>query len=108
MGLESISETIIQSIEKPILFLLVCIHVIRSILAHSHLALLQIFEFFLIELHHSKWYVMSSEAIPELLPVDAFWLFMGFNLGVPPIYSGSNQLMCCKEDPLSIGALSHL
>jgi hypothetical protein len=30
-GLESISETIIQSIEKPILLLLVCIHVIRSI-----------------------------------------------------------------------------
>jgi hypothetical protein len=29
-GLERISETIIQSIEKQVLLLLVCIHVIRS------------------------------------------------------------------------------
>jgi hypothetical protein len=31
MSLESISETIIQSVEKLVLLLLVCIHVIRSI-----------------------------------------------------------------------------
>jgi hypothetical protein len=31
MGLESIRETVIQSIEKLVLLLLVCIHVIRSI-----------------------------------------------------------------------------
>jgi hypothetical protein len=30
-GLESISETIVQSIEKPVLLLLICIHVIKSI-----------------------------------------------------------------------------
>jgi hypothetical protein len=29
-GLESISETIIQAVEKPVLLLLVCIHVIWS------------------------------------------------------------------------------
>jgi predicted small integral membrane protein len=32
MGLKSISETIIQSVEKLVLLLLVCIHVIRSIM----------------------------------------------------------------------------
>jgi hypothetical protein len=51
---------------------------------------------------------MSFEAVPELLPVDAFWLLVGFNIGVPPIYCGSNQLVSYEHNPPSVGALSHL
>jgi hypothetical protein len=49
---------------------------------------------------------MSSEVVPELLPVDSFQFLMGFNTSIPPIYNGSNQLMCCKQNPLSVGALN--
>jgi hypothetical protein len=52
--------------------------------------------------------MMSFEAISELLLVDAFWLLVCFNISVPPIYNGSNQLMCFKQNPLSVGALNHL
>jgi hypothetical protein len=53
---------------------------------------------------------MRSETIPEFLLVDAFWLFMGFEISVPLICSGSNQLMCSKQNslPLSIVSLNHL
>jgi hypothetical protein len=33
---------------------------------------------------------------------------MGFNISVPPNCSGSNQLMCCKQNPLSVGTLDDL
>jgi hypothetical protein len=51
---------------------------------------------------------MSFETIPELLPVYAFWLFVSFNIGIPLMCSGSNQLMCYEQDPLSNGALNHM
>jgi hypothetical protein len=51
---------------------------------------------------------MSSEAVPKFLLVDSFWLLMGFNIRVPPICSRSNQLMCYKQNPLSIIALNNL
>jgi hypothetical protein len=84
-GLESISETIVQSVEKLVLLLLIYIHVI-----HGHRTLLQIFKFFLLGLHHSKWHMMGPEVVPEFLPVDGLWLLMGFNICVPPIYNRSN------------------
>jgi hypothetical protein len=51
---------------------------------------------------------MSSEAIFEFLLVDSFWFLMGFDIHIPPICSGSSQLMCCKQNPLSVGALNNL
>jgi hypothetical protein len=33
---------------------------------------------------------------------------VSFNIGVPPIYSRSDQLMCCKQNPLPVGALNNL
>jgi hypothetical protein len=78
------------------------------ILAHSHCALLKIFKFLLLEFHHSQWHVMSSEAVLEFLPIDSFWLLMGFNICIPPVYSRSDQLMCCKQNLLSVVALNNL
>jgi hypothetical protein len=33
---------------------------------------------------------------------------MSFNICIPLIYSGSDQLMCCKQNPFSVGALNNL
>jgi hypothetical protein len=33
---------------------------------------------------------------------------VGFNIRIPPICSRSNQLMCCKQNPLSVDALNNL
>jgi hypothetical protein len=52
--------------------------------------------------------MMSPEIVPEFLLVDDFWFLMGFNIGTPPIYSVSNQLMRYKENPLSVGTLDDL
>jgi hypothetical protein len=55
---------------------------------------------------------MRSESVLELWLVDAFWLFVGFDISVSPICSGSNQLMCSKHNYLSLSlsvvALNHL
>jgi hypothetical protein len=52
--------------------------------------------------------MMSPEVVPEFLPVDGFWFLMSFNISVLPIYSGSNQLMRCKQNPLSVSTLDDL
>jgi hypothetical protein len=52
--------------------------------------------------------VISSKTVPELLLVDNFWLLVGFNICIPPICSRSDQLMCYKQNPLSVGALNNL
>jgi hypothetical protein len=70
--------------------------------------MLQIFKFLCLKLHHFKWHMMRSEVVPELLPVDSFWLLVGFNISIPPICSRPDQLMCCKQNPFSIGALNNL
>jgi hypothetical protein len=51
---------------------------------------------------------MSPEVVPEFLPVDGFRFLMGFNISIPPICSGSNQLMRYKQNPLSVGTLDDL
>jgi hypothetical protein len=51
---------------------------------------------------------MSPQVVPEFLPVDGLWFLVGFNISIPPICSGSNQLMCCKQNPLSVGILDDL
>jgi hypothetical protein len=52
--------------------------------------------------------MMSPKAIPELLPIDAFWLLMGFNISIAPIYSGTFQLVQSKQNLLTVIALDHL
>jgi hypothetical protein len=52
--------------------------------------------------------MMSPEVVPEFLPIDGIWFFVGFNISVPLIYNESNQLMHCKQNPLSVGILDDL
>jgi hypothetical protein len=51
---------------------------------------------------------MSSKDVPELLLVDSLQFLVGFDIRVPPIYSESDHLMRCKQNPLSFGALNNL
>jgi hypothetical protein len=51
---------------------------------------------------------MRMETILELLPIDAFLFFMSFNICVPPICSGTHQLVQSKQNLLPIITLNHL
>jgi hypothetical protein len=37
--------------------------------------------------------MMSSDVVPEFLPVDGFWLLVGFDISIPPICSGTFELV---------------
>jgi hypothetical protein len=91
---QSISKSIIQSIEETLLLLLVDIHVIWSVagklremgdvLTHHHGSLLQILEL-LLELDNTLRYVMRSESHLDLILVDGVRFFMSFYICIPPI-----------------------
>jgi hypothetical protein len=52
--------------------------------------------------------MMNPEAVPELLPVDALWLLVGFDISIPPICSGTFQLVRSKHNLLAVVALDNL
>jgi hypothetical protein len=52
--------------------------------------------------------MMRPEAIFELLLVDAFWLLVGFDISIPPICSGTFQLVQSKQNLLTVVALDNL
>jgi hypothetical protein len=52
--------------------------------------------------------MMSPEAILELLPVDALWLLVAFDISIPPICNGTFQLVQSKQNLLTVVALDHL
>jgi hypothetical protein len=101
-GFQSISRSIIQSIEETLLLLLIGTHIIESIarklremsdiLAHYHGSLLQILEL-LLKLDNALRYVMRAESHLELILVDGVKFFMTFYICIPPISCGSYQLM---------------
>jgi hypothetical protein len=41
--------------------------------------------------------MMRTKTILEFLPIDAFRLFMGFDVNVPPICCGAYELMRSKK-----------
>jgi hypothetical protein len=98
---QSISKSIIQTIEETLFLLLIGIHAIGSvagklretsgILAHRHRSLLHILEFLFLKLDNTLRYVMRSESPLELLLVDAFGFFMSFYVCIPPISCGARD-----------------
>jgi hypothetical protein len=52
--------------------------------------------------------MMTSEVVLEFLLVHNFWFLVGFNIHIPPVYSWSEQLMCYKQNRLSVVALNNL
>jgi hypothetical protein len=96
-GFQSISKSIIQSVEETLLLLLVGIHIngsierklceMSDILAHRHGSLLQILEL-LLELDNALRYVMRAKSHLELILVDGVRFFMSFYICIPPISCG--------------------
>jgi hypothetical protein len=52
--------------------------------------------------------MMRSETILEFLPDDAFRFFMSFNVSVPPICSGTFQLVRSKQNLLAVVCIGQL
>jgi hypothetical protein len=100
---QSISKSIIQTIEETLLLLLVGIHIIGSvvrmlhetidILAHPLGALLQILELLIFELDNALRYMMRAEGHLELIPIDGVGFFMSFYIHIPPISCKSYLLV---------------
>jgi hypothetical protein len=92
---QSIGKSIIQSIEKTLLLLLIGIHIIGSvagklskmsdILTHHHGSLLQILELLLFKLDNSFRYMRRLESHLELILVDGVGFLMSFYICIPPI-----------------------
>jgi hypothetical protein len=117
LGFQSISKSIIQSVEETLLLLLVGIHIIGSIagklretsdiLAHHHGTLLQILKL-LLNLDNALRYLMRAKSHLELILVDGVRFFMSFYICIPPISCRSYQLMRSEQHLLLIVALDHL
>jgi hypothetical protein len=90
---QRISMSIVESIQKIVLFLFIRIHVTRGImrqldemsnvLDHRHRPLLQVLKFFLFHLDNALGYVMQTEYGPEFLPIYAVGLLMCINIRIP-------------------------
>jgi hypothetical protein len=52
--------------------------------------------------------MMRSETVLEFLSVDAFSFFMSFNISIPPICSGTFQLVQSKQNLLTVVALDNM
>jgi hypothetical protein len=102
-GFQSISKSIIQSLEETLLLLLIGVHFIGSvagklremgdILTHRHASLLQILELLLLELDNNLRHMMRAESHLELILVDGVRFFMSFYICIPLISCKSCQLM---------------
>jgi hypothetical protein len=101
LDLQSIGQTIIQSIQKTVLFLLISVNFTRSIarqlselsdiLIHRHGPLFQILKL-LLQLDNSLVNMMCTESSSEFWPVDALGFLMGFHVSIPPV--------CCRTRKL--------
>jgi hypothetical protein len=52
--------------------------------------------------------MMRSKTVLEFLLVDAFRFFMSFNISIPPICSGTFQLVQSKQNLLVVVVLDNL
>jgi hypothetical protein len=96
-------QSIVQSIQKAILLLLISVHFIGrrarplselgDILVHRHGPLFQIFELLLLHIHHSLGYMVCTKSISKLWPVDTLEFLMGFHVSIPPVDCWSRELV---------------
>jgi hypothetical protein len=99
---QSVSKSIMQSVEEALLLLLIGIDIIGSIagklremsdiLAHHHGFLPQILEL-LLELYNTLMYIMRAESHLELIPVDDVEFFMSFYIHILLISHRSCELV---------------
>jgi hypothetical protein len=101
-GLQSVGQSIIQTIQEALLLLLISVDLMGSImrqvgelgdiLIHRHGSLVQILEL-LLQLDHSLGNMVRTETSFKLGPVDALRLLMGFHISITPISYRSWQLV---------------
>jgi hypothetical protein len=53
-------------------------------------------------------YVVSSETSLELILGDSLNIGVGVVVGLPPVCCGPEQLLCCEQDLLTLGAMCYL
>jgi hypothetical protein len=102
LDLHIICQSIIQSIQKASMLLLISVTFIGSImrqlgelgdvLIHTHVPLFQILKL-LLQLNHSLGYMVCMESSSKLRPVDALEFLMGFHESIPPVSYMSRKLM---------------
>jgi hypothetical protein len=94
-SLQSIGQSIIQTIQETFLLLLISVNLMRGIvrqlselgdvLIHKYGPLFQILKLFLLQLDHSLGNMRCMESSSEFWPIDALGFLMGFNVSIPPV-----------------------
>jgi hypothetical protein len=100
-SLQSIGQSIIQSIHKAVLLLLININFMRSIarqlselgdvLVHSHGPMFQILK--LLQLDNSLGNMMCMESSSKFWPADDIGFLMGFHISIPPVDCRTRKLV---------------
>jgi hypothetical protein len=115
---QGIGTSIISTVEKTLLLLLIGVHIIGSvagelhemsdILARCHRSLLQILELLLLEFDYTLGYMMRSESHLDLILVDVVGFFLSFYICIPPISCGAHKLVRSQQNLLPMVALHNL
>jgi hypothetical protein len=94
-SLQSIGQSIIQTIQETFLLLLISVNLMRGIvrqlselgdvLIHKYGPLFQILKLFLLQLDHSLGNMRCMESSSEFWPIDSLGFLMGFNVSIPPV-----------------------
>jgi hypothetical protein len=100
------------------MFLLICVDFMQGItrqlgelgdvLVHRHGPLFQILKLLLLQFDNSLGYMMCTESISELRPVDAFGFLMGLHISIPPIGGRTRKLVRGYQHLFTVVALHHL
>jgi hypothetical protein len=103
LGLQSIDQSIIQTIQETLLLLLICVNFMRGvtrqlselgdILIHRHRPMFQILKLLLLQLDNSLGNMMCMKSSSEFWPVDALRLLMGFHVSIPLVDYRTRELV---------------
>jgi hypothetical protein len=102
-GLQSIGQSIIQTIQETFLVLFISVDFMRGIsrqlselgeiLIHRHGPLFQILKLLLLQLDNYFKNMMCMESSSEFRPVDAFGFVMGFHVSIPLVGCRTRKLV---------------
>jgi hypothetical protein len=103
LGLQRIGQSIIHSVQKIVLLLLISVHFMWSIarqlnelgdtLIHRHGPLFHILELLLLQLDNPLGNMMCMESSSKFWPVDALGFLMGLHISIPPVSCRTKMLL---------------
>jgi hypothetical protein len=67
-----------------------------EIFGHVHASLLQVSEFFLLDIHGATRHIVSTEMSLELILRDGVDVCMGITVRLPLVCYSVKELVCCK------------